>query len=124
MRTRAFVSGLTGLLLLSTPVLAQTPPGPPPALPTQVETPEPITIEPGARIRSSDGAVLGQFFGWRTNPAGSRELVVRSVEGEFRAVPVDGISQTGREYRVGWTHHQFMEAPTFMPASVQAPPKD
>jgi hypothetical protein len=123
MRRHAFLSGLTGLLLLSAPALAQTPPpGPPPALPTQVETPEAIRIEPGSTIHSSDGAALGRLEGWRTTPAGAKELIVRGEDGRFRAVPAEGVKRVGEVISVGWTHHQFVEAPVLAPPAGNNPP--
>ena len=117
MRTLALASGLTGLLLIAGQAVAQNPP--PPPTPEAVEAPEPVRIERGDAVRSSDGAALGRVVGWRANAAGERELIIDGPDG-IRAVPTDGVSRTGDEISIRWTHHQFMEAPTVTPPP--APP--
>lgn len=121
MRTPALFTGLTGLLLIAGQAVAQNPP--PPPTPQAVEAPEPVRVERGDAVRSSDGAALGRVVGWRTNESGQRELIVNGPDG-LRAVPADGVSRIGDEISIRWTHHQFMEAPavTPPPAPPAAPP--
>lgn len=118
MRKTALLTGVAGLLLMTAPAFAQdgtapqTPPAPPEAAPPAAEQPQSLTLQPGADVKGSDGAVLGQLEGARNSPEG-QELVVRGADGELRAVPVaNGVRQEGTGVAVGWTSAQFASAPS------------
>jgi len=118
MKTTLLLSGFSGLLLFATSAAAQDPARP--ATPSQsfpptVEEPEDLRLEPGSVVHSSDAAELGRLIGSRRTASGQLELVVRGLDGRFRAVPAENVSQTGQSVTVGWTDAQFKAAPVLPP---------
>ena len=81
MRKTALLTGVAGVLLMAAPAFAQdgapaqTPPAPAQAAPPageQVapEQPATLTLQPGADVKGSDGAILGQLEGARNTETG------------------------------------------------------
>jgi hypothetical protein len=125
MRKTALLTGVAGLLLMTTPALAQdgmaAQPQDQPAAATAAapaaEQPQTLTLQPGSDVKGSDGAVLGQLEGAR-NSATGQELTVRGSDGALRAVPVTaGVRQDGEGVAVGWTSAQFSAAPSITDAT-------
>ena len=113
MRKTALLTGVAGLLLMTAPAFAQdsTAPQTPPASEAAPAQPQNLTLTPGANVKGSDGAVIGQLEGARNTPAG-QELTVRGADGQLRGVPVSGgVRQDGADIAVGWTSAQFTAAP-------------
>lgn len=116
-RKTTLLAGMAGALLLSAPALAapalvfaqetdpaQTAPA------TAAESPA-LSLQPGATVKGSDGATLGQLVGVRAGAAGQQELTVRGADGQLRAVPLAGLRQDGGEVIVGWSGSEFQAAP-------------
>jgi hypothetical protein len=128
MRKTALLTGVAGLLLMTAPAFAQdgtapqTPPTTPASPAADPNAPQSLTLQPGASVKGSDGAVLGQLEGARNGPAG-QELTVRGPDGQLRAVPVSGgVRQDGADIAVGWSSGQFQAAPAISdPAAAPAP---
>jgi len=113
MRKTALLTGVAGLLLMTAPAFAQdsTAPQTPPPAEAPAEQPQNLTLTPGAEVKGSDGAVLGNLEGARNTPAG-QELVVRGADGQLRGVAVaGGVRQEGAGVAVGVTSAQFSSAP-------------
>lgn len=123
MRKTALLTGVTGLLLMTAPALAQDPAPSSAALPAveQAAAERPtLTLQPGSDVKGSDGTVLGQLEGARNTDAG-QELTVRGADGLLRGVPVSGgVRQDGEGVAVGWTSVQFTAAPSLTEAAADA----
>ncbi len=126
MRKTALLTGVAGLFLMTAPAFAQdgtapqTPPAPAPAAAPAAEQPQQqaLTLQPGADVKGSDGAVLGRLEGARDTEAG-QELTVRGADGVLRGVPVSGgVRQDGAGVAVGWTSAQFSAAPSITDATT------
>lgn len=71
-----------------------------------------LSIDAGAEVRATDGAVLGQVVRTTRDAAGRVEtLVVRSADGALKAVPASGASVQGEAVVTGWSQAQFDAAP-------------
>ncbi len=124
MRKTALLTGVAGLLLMTTPAFAQDGTAPqtqepaPVAAAPEAERPT-LTLQPGSDVKGSDGTVLGQLEGARNTDAG-QELTVRGADGLLRGVPDSGgVRQDGEGVAVGWTSAQFAAA-----ASITDPAAD
>ena len=126
MRKTALLTGVAGLLLMTAPAFAQDGTAPqtpaPSSTPQDAAPPRSLTLQPGATVKGSDGAVLGQLEGARNGPGG-QELTVRGADGQLRAIPVSGgVTQQGADISVGWSGSQFQAAPPIADPAQAAEP--
>ena len=128
MRKTALLTGVAGLLLMTAPAFAQDGTAPqtpaPSSTPQDAAPPRSLTLQPGATVKGSDGAVLGQLEGARNGPGG-QELTVRGADGQLRAIPVSGgVTQQGADISVGWSGSQFQAAPPIADPAQAAEPAE
>lgn len=102
-RKTALLAGVAGAMLFAVPAMAQdTPP----------QSPSSITVQPGAVVTGAGGVELGRLEGVQTNASGQQELQVRGADGQIRAVPLEGLQQSGEGLSVSSTQAEFQAAPT------------
>lgn len=107
---------------------AQTQPAPASAAPAQTpQDPGSLTLQPGAEVEASDGAVLGKLEGVITVD-GAQQLTVRGADGVVKGVPLAGLQPSGAGVSVGMTAAEFqaaaaVEAEASSPAASPSEPQ-
>lgn len=86
-----------------------------------------LTLQPGAEVKASDGAVLGKLEGVITVD-GAQQLTVRGADGVVKGVPLAGLQPSGTGVSVGMTAAEFqaaaaVEAEASSPAASPSEPQ-
>lgn len=108
----------------------QTQPAPSSAAPVPGQAPQnsgSLTLQPGAEVKASDGAVLGKLEGVITVD-GAQQLTVRGADGLVKGVPLAGLQPSGTGVSVGMTAAEFqaaaaVEAEASSPAASPSEPQ-
>ena len=107
------------VVIMATPVLAQTPPGSPPA-PVPVPAPS-QAFPPGAEVLSVEGEPLGVLTEVEIRPGGERILHIRRSDGSMGSAPAVLASRGERAIVLEWTRAEFDATPA--PTEVAASPR-
>jgi hypothetical protein len=127
-RKTALLTAAALLAVSAAPALArdavQSRPDASPAAPAQGS----LTLQPGAEVKGSDGAVLGKLEGVIT-VANAQHLTVRGADGVVKAVPLSGLKPEGAGVAVGMTSAEFqaaaaVQAGTTPPVSAEPAPSE